>query len=248
MTNNPLMIELQRQVRCLQQDFDREQPGQVTRAGSTGATIYCHDRCSSCCNLAVFTTLPEAIVIAAALTARQRTALHDYMLRLRAVVEADLDLKSFLRLHRQVIGFCPFLDQGSCSIYQLRPLACRALLSTRPAEWCAADFTSLHPLEQQAFLSSLDPQLVAYPSHYLASSQQLAEQLEQQLLAWMLQFFDLAVSGHLPTLVWLAADPQLAGTLEQHPARLRERLAQEGLSATCLVQFQKKRSGDSDVH
>lgn len=32
---------------------------------------------------------------------------------------------------------CPFLDEGSCSIYPVRPLACREYLVTSPAEACA---------------------------------------------------------------------------------------------------------------
>jgi len=46
-------------------------------------------------------------------------------------------------IREQVIAYffeaqpCPFLEDGSCSIYEDRPIACREYLVTSPFEWCS---------------------------------------------------------------------------------------------------------------
>lgn len=234
--NNPV-ASLSRQVNEMHQRFDVRLPDILAEASSQGARIHCSSRCSTCCSLAVFTSLPEAALIAASLTADQTRALESYISRLRSRMTADCDLRSFLKLCRTTLGLCPFIDADNCSIYSLRPLACRALLSTRPADWCGVDFSTLHPLEQQAFLSSLDQQLVDYPSHYLASSKRRGQSYELQLLDQLRRQYGFALSGHLPTLVWLEIRLQLSQNLWRGANWIRENLSGMGLSPAGLLLF-----------
>ncbi len=116
--------------------------------------IFCARGCQDCCTLAVHATLPEIIPVAAVSSAEDSRRLEDYRERLLTILPEAVDFKTFLRLHRDRLGSCPFLDaSGCCRIYPQRPLACRALLSTRNSAWCAADFSKLHPAEKEAFRS-----------------------------------------------------------------------------------------------
>jgi len=225
-------------IAAAQQRLDREIAPWLDRSRDSGVRIWCARGCGSCCSLVVNTTCPEAAAIAAGLDAGQRQALQSYMERLLEMLPGIADFKAFLRAHRRQLGPCPFLDAGqTCSIYPLRPLSCRALLSTRPADWCAVDFTTLHESEQRAFLASLDPQLVDYPSHYLAAPRRRARELERTLLDGMTERCGFGLGGHLPSLVWLIAEHGLEQALPDGIRAVIARAERAGLGAPWLLQF-----------
>jgi len=171
----------------------------------SGRTIYCCEGCSGCCHLAVHATWPEAVVLAGQLSVQQSTRLNSYVERLQECLPELSDLKSYLKRHRQTLGPCPFLDAGgSCSIYPVRPLSCRALLSTRPAAWCTVDFAELSDWDKRAYESSLDRQVVAWPTHYVAATQDFGRELEEDLLEAMLRQAGWSLSGNFAMMVWLA--------------------------------------------
>jgi len=204
-----------------------------------GGHIHCRRGCGGCCNLVVNATLPEAAFIAAALDQPRRDRLAVYITRLKQHLPAAADLKSFLKIHRQLIGFCPFLDaEENCGIYPFRPLSCRALLSTRPAAWCTVDFSTLHELERAAFIASLDREVVAFPSHYVAATQQAARNLENDLLSGMAARCGFSLGGHLPTLVWLELEAGLSRNLHRGAEGLAEEAQAAGLAAPYLLDFQ----------
>ncbi len=148
------------------------------------------------------------------------------------------DFKSFLRAHRQRPTPCPLLAaDGSCSVYARRPLACRALLSTRDSAWCATDFAALHPLEREAFLSSLDPAVVAFPTHYARFPREAGEAAEDLLLASMRERFGFALSGHLCVLLLAESEHQLSSALATGREATTQCLAAAGLNHPFLVTF-----------
>ena len=170
----------------------------------SGKRLYCRDNCSGCCHLAVHATFPAAVAVASELSTQQTAVLAGYVERIKNAHEDWDNLKSYLKAHRQKLGPCPFLNQkGSCTIYQLRPLACRALLSTRPAAWCTVDFSELDSWDKQTYESSLDRQVVAWPTHYVAETQDFGQQLEKTLLEKMHREKGWALSGNFAIMVWL---------------------------------------------
>lgn len=182
---------------------------------SAGRRIFCAAGCSNCCTLFVQATLIEALIVAAGLTAAQVSKLEDYVVRQRASLANASDFLTILRQQRATIGPCPFLDNaGCCSIYVQRPLACRALLSTKPAEWCSVDFSILDPLEKRLYLESLERAVVAFPVHYVASTQSAAQDAEARLLAQMETQLGGAISGNFPLLVYLAHTHNIAAQIE----------------------------------
>jgi Fe-S-cluster containining protein len=187
------------------QQFDKFAAKWLAGYLESGRTIYCCEGCSGCCHLAVHATWPEAAYVAAQLSVQQTIKLGSYVERLQVVLPELFDLKSYLKRHRQALGPCPFLDtSGACSIYPARPLSCRALLSTRPAAWCTVDFAELSDWDKRAYETSLDRQVVAWPTHYVAATQDFGRELEEDLLDTMMRQAGWALSGNFAVMVWLA--------------------------------------------
>lgn len=203
-----------------------------------GGKLWCARSCRNCCTLTVHATLPEALLLAPQLGRGLQDAVAERAAQLRQLAAGSADLKTFWRRHRHEAGPCPLLAaDGACSVYPARPLACRALLSTRAPDWCATDFADLPPLDRQLYLSSLDPAVVAYPTHYLAAPQDSAAALERELLAAMRQEFGCALSGCLPVLLLLSFGHRLSVALRRGPDAARQLLAASGFDHPFLLDF-----------
>lgn len=192
-----------------------------------GKRLFCGTGCAGCCTLFVQSTLGEALLVAQTLDQTQLRALEAYVLRQRDALAGESDLLAALRLHRKTIGPCPFLDAaGSCGVYALRPLACRALLSTKPSAWCGVDFAELDSLDKRLYLDSLDRDVVAFPVHYAAAPQTEARSAEERLCAAMRATWGFSVVGNFPLLVHLerscALSSRFAGGIEQVLSALQE--------------------------
>ncbi|SHJ35717.1 Putative zinc-or iron-chelating domain-containing protein [Malonomonas rubra DSM 5091] len=206
--------------------------------------IYCQNGCSNCCSLSVNCSFPEAVAIARELTAEQIVTLKAKIPLLQQISTQAQDLKDYLRQFRNRFGGCPFLDAaGSCSIYPHRPLSCRALLSTRNSSWCGVDFADLHPLERDAFLSSLDRDVVAFPTHYLAATQEMGMELEAAALADMRDRFGVAVSGNLLYQVWLELEYRISEIIPQGFSATRKYLEGESLDLPYMLHLQGAERG-----
>jgi Fe-S-cluster containining protein len=220
--------QLDMQVNAWRRDYD-----------ARGGHIHCRRGCRNCCNLAVHATFTEALAISRALNDDKIEAVHRHVSRLLNLQEQMTDLKSYLRLHRQQVGFSPLLeDDGACTIYPHRPFSCRALISTRNAAWCDVDFAELHPLEKQAFLSSLDPHIVAFPSHYVAATQELGRECEDRTANAMLRHFGVVVTGNLPFLIWLENEYSLSSVIPQGATAVIDVLTPKGLFHPMLIRVE----------
>ena len=85
------------------------------------ARIACGAGCAACCHQDVEATIPEAILVAAQIGG-EADPRHDAIL---AEAEASLNDAPGQRLPRP----CPLLRENRCSVYEVRPLACRAVFS-----------------------------------------------------------------------------------------------------------------------
>ncbi|MCM2265210.1 MAG: YkgJ family cysteine cluster protein [Desulfuromonadales bacterium] len=200
--------------------------------------FWCGPGCGNCCTLTVNATLPEALAIAAALDGPRQERLAATAEGIIAHARQCSDARTFLSGYRHAVGPCPFLDDdANCTIYSLRPLACRALLSTRPPDWCGVNLAGLPGYERDAFLASLDRAVVAWPTHYAAVPQELAADFERGLVFAMIRFAGFGVTGNLPLLVWLAGQPGLEGALSGSPAQFQQFLASHHADRPFLVQI-----------
>ncbi|NVO00977.1 MAG: YkgJ family cysteine cluster protein [Geobacteraceae bacterium] len=208
-----MQLSLLTEVTDRQRLFDSTSAKEIAAYAASGGTIHCAKGCGGCCTLAVNCTAPEALLIGNSLDKPQLERLDRYIQRLKAKLSSAIDLKSYLRIHRKELGGCPFLEESSCTVYDSRPLSCRSLLSTKESHWCSADFSELSREEKQSFMESLDRSHVAFPMHYLAATQNLAQEMENQLAMVMMQESGLAIYGSMPVLVYLFAECNLAGAI-----------------------------------
>ncbi|MBE0599430.1 MAG: YkgJ family cysteine cluster protein, partial [Desulfuromonadales bacterium] len=207
---------LKEQVRAGYRQLDAHNLRWAGDFGQGGGRLYCQRGCRNCCRLAVHATFTEALCVADALTAAQRLAVAEHAAQAAAVAQVAGDLKGWLRGYRQEIGRCPLLaPDGACGVYAERPFACRALWSTRPADWCGVDLATLHPLEKQAFLSSLDRAVVAWPTHYAEAPQEAGRAAEEETLWRLRELFGFSVTGNLPYLLWLEQEIGLSTLMVQ---------------------------------
>lgn len=90
--------------------------------------LACRPGCSHCCHQRVGVTVPEALAVASTLVAT-RTAAELRELRTR-IERAYAATRGLTRDERNSPKHpCPLLEDGLCSIYEVRPLACRGVHS-----------------------------------------------------------------------------------------------------------------------
>ncbi|MBW6508120.1 MAG: YkgJ family cysteine cluster protein [Desulfuromonadales bacterium] len=232
---------LEQQIASARRQLDDTNAELWQISGGQGNDLYCRPGCGNCCTLAVNCSFPEAMILAPKLSAEQRHAVTERLPLLAQLCAAASHLKEFLRSYRQQAGGCPLLDeQQCCSLYAERPLSCRALLSTRPAAWCGVDFASLHPHEKQAFLSSLDADLVAFPSHYLARPLDLAATLELSLGDEFANEYGVKISGNLVWLLGLELNSQVGERLLRQDRGVIEWLLEQQERYPYLLQVTKR--------
>ena len=136
---------------------------------------------------------------------------------------------------------CSFVEAADesarCQVYAARPISCRALLATRPPAWCSVDFSTLHPLEKQAFLSGLARDLVNFPTHYLAAPQESGAQAEAELNARCRDLFGIALSGNMLYQIWLEQTYHLSEVIIRGAEATRRFIAEENLASAYLLHF-----------
>lgn len=203
---------------------------------ASGGSVQCGRGCSGCCSLAVNVPFVEAVSIAGYLTDEQLSSVRRYVERLRTKMRGISDLHEYLRMHRKKMNGCPLLSgDGSCGIYRLRPLSCRALVSTRESRWCSADFAELSADEKRCFVEGLDRVVVAFPMHYVAVLQESGREMENESSRRMRQKFGFSLYGNLPVLLYLVRDFSLHEACGKGYAAVQTGLESAGLSHPLLV-------------
>lgn len=230
--------DLRHAVKAEAAALDRLTADWLRHRAASGRQIFCAAGCSNCCTLFVQATLVEALFVAEQLDVVQSEKLQDYVKRQQKIFAGESDFLAILRKQRTTLGPCPFLDaDGSCSIYEQRPLACRALLSTKDPAWCGVDFSTLDPLEKRLYLESLEQEVVAYPVHYVASTQSAAQSAEARILEQMRTMPGGAISGNFPLLVYLASTTHLAALIKDGAANGPQQLHASDFFHPLLLQI-----------
>lgn len=95
------------------------------------ADIGCRRGCDHCCHLRVSSTVPEVVALYSILKRKwNKTQLENLRRRLTEYYQIEfLDMNHWVKNEIP----CVFLDgDGACSIYNFRPLTCRAMTSAEP--------------------------------------------------------------------------------------------------------------------
>ncbi len=164
------------------------------------SAVECRRGCSFCCHLKVTATTLEVIRIAATLDADRRSTV-------LSTAEKTAGLDERRRLARKVP--CPLLIEGACSVYKVRPVTCRALLSLS-ASICERQFET--GSEQD------DPRVVPTP---IAPRLLSASLINGQIAALR----DLGLASHLVELISALA------ALERDPTLFVRWLSREDVFA-----------------
>lgn len=126
----------------------------AARAVEQGRVISCRAGCGACCRQPVPLAPAEARAMAALLAAMpepRQSAIRDRFAAAQATFAAAgvkvrgdgifgptvVEMRERVDAYMGANVSCPFLDDGSCSIYLDRPTACREYLVTSPAANCA---------------------------------------------------------------------------------------------------------------
>lgn len=123
----------------------------LDRARRQGKKISCQKKCAACCDYLVPLAIPEAIHLYGAIEAlpaeRSRAMWHDSLSVAKRLLHndpgqvpnGDSSLESLGEWYSDKQVSCPFLKDDICTIYDVRPLACREYLVTSPARSCRTD-------------------------------------------------------------------------------------------------------------
>ncbi len=140
-------------ARGLHAEVDGAHRDRAAHAAASGATIACARGCTACCQTVVVTYLPEAARVAAWLARPESTAARqafvdaypDWRARIGDGTDRLVDCerrgdleaaqREFDDLRRRRVP-CPFLRDGACSIYEVRPVVCRHTMALDTAEHC----------------------------------------------------------------------------------------------------------------
>lgn len=88
-----------------------------------GAGLACHGGCASCCTIRVVATAPEVLAVAQYI--RGLPGAQEALLT-RRIADADRSTRRHDEAQRFEAGVrCPFVEDGLCVVYDVRPLACR---------------------------------------------------------------------------------------------------------------------------
>jgi len=135
---------------------DRVAQETIKAVEGTGREISCRKGCGACCSnlvaisevearriVAVVDEMPEprrTVIRTRFAEARQRLESAGLLQQLQHSSEwTDAEYTKLVGDYFRVRLPCPFLEAGSCSIYEDRPITCREYLVVSPAEHCAED-------------------------------------------------------------------------------------------------------------
>jgi uncharacterized protein len=127
----------QRSVIAFVSNLQRGVSGVVQAAIERGVTVACQAGCNYCCSARVEAMAPEVFRIAWSLASRPAAELDALVERLRAHVATQTENASWNQSTQ-----CPFLTNGLCSIYDVRPSVCRKAHS-QDAEKCRTNASEI---------------------------------------------------------------------------------------------------------
>jgi len=178
-------------IECLLEEAFGRFEGNVNAQAEGLPSVACREGCATCCTIRVTATAPEIILIANHLRA---SGAADVMQRL---ADADNATRGLDDLERMSLGReCPFVINGSCAIYAVRPLACRghasyderACISALAGQDDSVPLSSPHLMVRSFVQNSMQSALrdagYAWGAYELNQALRLALQDEDQGEAW----------------------------------------------------------------
>lgn len=164
--------------------FDLFERG-VAGHGDDLGEVACHGGCASCCTIRVVATAPEILAVARYLRVLPREIEVEMRRRIAAADDSTRHCDETQRWKQGIA--CPFVDNGFCVVYAVRPLACRghasfdaqACIDALTGRNCEVPVSSLHAivrsLVQNAMQSALRDNGYAWGVYELNHALRIAE-------------------------------------------------------------------------
>lgn len=134
----------------------------LKRERKEGRQISCKAGCGTCCCQMVPLSIPEVFYLRDLVCSQPPKVQQIITQRFDSIVDilkqqglygelekpdlGDNEHLNIAKRYWQLKLSCPFLSNGTCTIYPVRPLACREYHVTTPAEWCSDPYS--HPIEK----------------------------------------------------------------------------------------------------
>ncbi len=139
-------------VDTLHEGIDLSNAFRQNEVAKRSGEIGCYDGCDNCCYQAVKASWPEVVLIAHYINTEGK----DFMESIRRYC-SEVDVEEVGKLIRSIdlIGEprfkrqlrekhgdveCPFLEDSSCGIYEVRPITCRAIYFAGPSDECVFNY------------------------------------------------------------------------------------------------------------
>lgn len=221
-----LTTYLSEAVQNAHDQLDRRVTGYLS---GKGLGISCRKGCAFCCHALVTLSLAEAEYLRSHLSPkvleRVQSVGQERLQRIaREKYTPDFATRYFLEAHP-----CPLLTQdGTCSAYAHRPLACRGVLTDLEARYCKPGaIPALKGSERKVYLSQLEPH--HGPEHYLKIPWRASEQAARQLWQHEQGARGFTVIGELASLVYLLGQADFRKALHEGQKAVRDYLKSRGV-------------------
>jgi Fe-S-cluster containining protein len=124
----------------LHQTIDAYTAKLAEASAKAGRPITCAGKgCCHCCYEPVYCSSHEVAYILGGLTKWEEAAvanrLRESLPKVKASGLLDKDMPPVMEWLAMKLP-CPFLENGQCSVYDRRPLSCRAHIAVGPPDWC----------------------------------------------------------------------------------------------------------------
>jgi Fe-S-cluster containining protein len=181
---------------CLQafDSFDKNVEIQAEEAPA----VACQGECAACCTLRVVATAPEVFLIARFIEVNASSFEQRGMDIRSRIAELDADSGGLSEQQRMSLRRdCPFIENGLCLAYRVRPLACRGHASfdreacerAAQGENVQAPVSTPHlmvrSLVQNAMMSALRDAGLAWRPYELVGALNLALSMPEALEKWL---------------------------------------------------------------
>jgi Fe-S-cluster containining protein len=162
------------------------------------AALACRGGCDTCCTLRVAATTPEILTIVNYIRSPSYSMTNSGFDLAQRIADADLVTRGLDEAERLAVNhLCPFIEDGLCVIYEVRPLACRghasydeeacldALAGRTDEVPISVPHMTIRSFVQNAMQSALRDAGYAWGSYELNQAVQMALTEKDRLSAWL---------------------------------------------------------------
>lgn len=121
-------VQMDEAIRALYSAIDELLEAFLQRAGAEGQPVSCKKGCAWCCHQEVFAITHEFLYLNEYVQKHLSEVERDDVL-VRAQEKVKISMNLSVEEQLKIRSACPFLQSGSCMVYEARPMACRIYLS-----------------------------------------------------------------------------------------------------------------------